>query len=102
MTLGYEKRINNTIAEIDVVTSEAEANITVINARAASSARMIVAQATADAFEVVEEAKAQAYGGVQDSLDLSPEEVVQYLKLKSIAGHSPNRVVYGIPGPIEP
>ena len=61
----YERQINNTLAKIQVVIAEANANITVINASASAQARTIVATANAKAFKVIQAAKATSFAHVQ-------------------------------------
>jgi len=84
LTSEYQQDVTRVIKDIDVLTSETQAQITSINANAAAQGALLVNEAKTSGFKRQQAAKAEAYKTLGSSLSLNTDEVLEYVKIRSL------------------
>ncbi|CAK9002961.1 Hypothetical protein SCF082_LOCUS7551 [Durusdinium trenchii] len=94
----YEQQVQQVVQHISVLQSENQAAIANISAGAEAKAKEIKAAARRDAFNLKQGMKAQKYAELRKALELSPSQMGEYFKVKSVQGQSSQgKVVVGLP-----
>lgn len=100
LTSEYQQQVTNVLKNIDVMTAQTAAGIASINAGAAAHAALIVNEAKTKGFYAQQKAKAQAYSELQSMLQLSNQEILDYVKVRSMTGEGRNsQTVVGLSQP---
>jgi hypothetical protein len=86
LTSEYQQQVTNVLKDIDVLTAETNAEIATINAGAAASSSLLVNEARTTGFYAQQSAKAASYAELQKTLGLSNQEVLEYVKIRSLVG----------------
>jgi len=84
LTSEYQQQVTNVMKNIDVLTAMANAEITEVNADAQAKASLMVNQATVEGFKLEQAAKAKSYASMQKDLGLTNQEMLEYVKIKSL------------------
>lgn len=95
-TQEYQKQIVKAQKSIDILKSQVDAQITVVNADAAATQKLILNQASAYGFNVTQAAKGENYKLLKEVLGLTGEQLMDYLRIKSVRTHNSNRLVVGV------
>jgi len=95
-TQEYQKQVVRAQKEIDILKSQIAAQITVVNADAAARKKLILNKASAIGFNITQFSKADNYKALKEALGLSSEQIMDYLRVKSVRTHNSNKLVVGI------
>merc|ERR1711939_269267 len=100
LTSEYQQKVTNVLKDIDVLTAETEASIASINAGAAAKSALLVNEAKTNGFYVQQSAKAESYAELKTMLSLTSQEVLDYVKVRSLTGQGrTSQTVVGTPQP---
>ena len=72
------------------------ANITINLAQGAANATVTQAKAQADSFEIVQDAQAEAYKSIKEKLNMTNEELIDYMKARAIRDHDQSAMVVSL------
>eukprot|EP00928_Gymnodinium_smaydae_P044284 TRINITY_DN2954_c0_g1_i1.p1 TRINITY_DN2954_c0_g1~~TRINITY_DN2954_c0_g1_i1.p1 ORF type:complete len:340 (-),score=48.85 TRINITY_DN2954_c0_g1_i1:98-1117(-) len=97
----YNQQVQQVEQQIAVLNSENNAQIAGINARANRVSKEMLGNATKHAFIMKQEAKASSYKKLQDSLEFSPTQMAEYIKIRSLMSQSAagGKVIVNVPPP---
>jgi len=84
LTSEYQQKVTDVYKDIDVLRAENDANITAIQATAQAEASVLVNGASMTGFYAQQKAKADAYAALQANLTLSNQELLDYVKIRSL------------------
>lgn len=98
-TSEYRQRVVSVVKAIDIIESQTAAQITAINAHAAARARLVVNDAAAHGFNMTQSAKADGYAALQHALGLDRAQLLEYLRIKSLLSHTPDKLVVALEHP---
>jgi hypothetical protein len=100
-TSEYQQQVVHVLKQIDIMDSKANATCAVVNARAMAPARVLVNKANAFALNVTHEAKALAYSRLQQTLKLTAQDMVKYVRIKTIQTHAGSRMTVSQASPVD-
>jgi len=96
----YNQQVQQVEQQIAVLNSHNQAKIATIHANAVRTAKEMVGTATKQAFIVKQEAKATMYAKLQKELELSPAQMGEYIKIRSLMAQSQSgKVVVNVAPP---
>jgi len=96
----YSQQVQQVEQQIAVLNSHNLAKIATIHANAVRTAKEMVGNATKQAFIMKQKAKATMYKKLQDELEFSPEQMAEYIKIRSLmAQSSSGKVVVNVAPP---
>jgi len=84
ITNEYQMQVTKLLKELDVRSAGVDAESQAIRAIAEAEAASMINQAMADGFGVEQAAKAEAFARAKEKLNLSNDEVLQYVKLNAM------------------
>lgn len=104
-TTTYHQKVVDELKGLDVLRAVNSANVTEIAAAAAATATLINNKATASGFKTVQKQKAESYRLLRDSLGMTNEQLVAFLKLQALKAHTASAsgaasVVVGMQSPV--
>eukprot|EP00808_Paulinella_micropora_P021985 g48524.t1 len=98
-TNEYGQQVTMVLKQVDIRSSETEAITTAIDAAAQANATVIINNATSYGFNLVQQAKALSYARLTRELGFDKEDLVKYLRMRSIRTHDSANLVVGLQGP---
>lgn len=96
VTKLYQLEVAAVLKGVDVLESKANATIRKINAEAAKVAAIIINDASARALTLEQESKAGIYSKLRKHLGWSPQQFLEFIKLKALNAQSSDNVVVGV------
>jgi regulator of protease activity HflC (stomatin/prohibitin superfamily) len=88
LTSEYQQKVTNVLKNIDVMRAKTNAEITEIMATANAKAAVLVNNATAEGAKMQQDAKAKAYKKLQTDLELTNEEMLEYVKIRALTSRN--------------
>ena len=96
VTKNYALDVTRVLKEVDIMQSQTEAEIALIAATAQRDASDLVNQAQASALELEQSTKAYWYGRLKQALGWTNDDVLKYVKIKSLAAQPPESMTVGV------
>ena len=84
------------LKETDILQSTTAAEVAVIGANARREASVLVNRAEAEALQLEQSTKARMYARLKERLGWSNSELLQYVKIKSLAAQPSDSMVVGV------
>jgi len=97
-TQEYQKQVVKAKKDIDILRSQIQSEITVVSANAAAARTLVLNNASAAGFHLTQNSKAANYRLMQEELGLTNEQLMDYLRVKSVRTHNSQKLVVGLPG----
>lgn len=95
LTSEYQQHVTIVIKDIDVLSAETHAQVAAVNAGASATSALMINAAKAKGFYLQQRSKAESYAELKSMLQLSNDEILDYVKIKALTGdgRSSNTVV---------
>jgi len=100
LTSEYQQKVTSVIKDIDVLKAKTNAQIMDINAGGHATAVQLVNDAKSTGFYAQQSAKAESYELLRANLGLSNQEMLDYVKIRSLLGRKKKNTVIGTPQPV--
>ena len=78
------------------MSSQCDASIAVIQANAAATSRVLLSSVQSSMFNYTQQNKARVYEEMMEEVGWTNEELVQYLKIKTMRSHRNDKLMLGI------